>query len=733
MKALGQKGLRKIGEGIVESWDITTLARLLLDDPGLISRSSAQARAVNALRTQRNEFVHNLQSDSKLSQADFDGKWREITQTLQQLVADIGAEARAQYEEELTAILREGVDLARAERFAGELEEMRAYLQDVMDNVDALQGEQVKMKEALANAATRTEVDRRISAGVQAEVQAALQQLQVDPRSAAARGSSRQVTMSSGVRYEILLDKQVGGGAMGSVFKAKNLLDGQLVAVKICDDAGAARGDREAQNLEGIVHDNVVKFLGCYRGEETEGRLAIAMELVVGVSYKEYLANNGPLLWKRGARDMAQLLSGLAAVHDQGVAHRDVKPDNIMRKHDGRLILVDFGLSKASRAPGATVTAAGATIGSPAYMSPEAAMGDVSAVDAASDVFSAGVVFYETLTGMLPFPCDKRSGTGSGVRSSSAAINGLQVSRYMTAVADGVAPVAMGEDGEVDRDHPVPPALEHLVSRRALAADRAVRFANAGEMLAALEDVLESPDRLPASAGDATPPPAPEPAPLSASGAAFWAQVMAFWAQAGGESSVGGGGGEATVAWAVFEAFLESSFPGLGEAGLRVVRDEVDEDRNGEVSLSEFRAWLCGRDLDDAVGRIVARLPRGGGAGRGGSGREQPADVFYSRHKVQRVTYEASRMVFGKKQKAGTLVLHHGALVLSRADGGKEKDRFDLLGGGVALRSSAGQSSVLEIFAGGARAAAYTFETAEQASEWRGAISSTQAWLMSSS
>mmetsp|Transcript_47555 Transcript_47555/g.99490 ORF Transcript_47555/g.99490 Transcript_47555/m.99490 type:complete len:91 (+) Transcript_47555:2-274(+) len=90
-------------------------------------------------------------------------------------------------------------------------------------------------------------------------------------------------------------------------------------------------------------------------------------------------------------------------------------------------------------------------------------------------------------------------------------------------------------------------------------------------------------------------------------------------------------------------------------------------------------------------------------------------------------------MVFGRQQKAGTLVLHLGALALTRADGGREKDRFDLLGGGVALRSSAGQPRVLEVFAGGARAAAYTFETAEQASEWRGAISSTQAWLMSSS
>ena len=96
------------------------------------------------------------------------------------------------------------------------------------------------------------------------------------------------------------------------------------------------------------------------------------------------------------------------------------------------------------------------------------------------------------------------------------------------------------------------------------------------------------------------------------------------------------------------------------------------------------------------------------------------------------MTYEAARLVVGTRHKAGTLALHRGALVLSRADGGRERDRFDLLaGGGIAARVRPGQPRVLEVLAGGARAAAYTFETAEQAAEWRAAIVATRAWLES--
>ena len=335
-KALGHHGLEKISAGVVESWDITTLARLLLNDLGLLQRGSPQYQAVQVIRRLRNDFVHSLHECEKLGQAEFDRHWGDITRELGCLMADGDEQARRQYAEELEAILREGVDLERSARLATELEDLRTHLQGVRDDIDALQGEQVRIREALANAATVTEVDRRITA----EVQRRLQDLRPESK-------VMTITVSSGARYEVLLGKRLGGGAMGTVYEARDLGDGQLVAVKLCRDAGGVRGDREAQNLEGIVHDNVVRYLGCYRGEETGGGLAVAMELVVGVDYATYLSAHAPLVWRRAARDMRQLLAGLAAVHARGVAHRDVKPANVVRKADGRLVLVDFGLSKA--------------------------------------------------------------------------------------------------------------------------------------------------------------------------------------------------------------------------------------------------------------------------------------------------------------------------------------------------------------------------------------------------
>jgi serine/threonine protein kinase len=200
-------------------------------------------------------------------------------------------------------------------------------------------------------------------------------------------------------RYEICAELARGG--MASVYLARREGDDRDVALKelTLDPSGdAALAERfalESQVASRLSHPNVVKVYDCF---ESGGRPYIAMEYLDGGSLRIYA---GRLSLEQIARALEDVLAGLTHIEAHGVVHRDIKPDNLLVSAGGRVKIADFGIAKACGVAPARLTAAGRTVGTPAYMAPEQAMG--RAVGPGTDLYSVGVVAYELLVGELPF------------------------------------------------------------------------------------------------------------------------------------------------------------------------------------------------------------------------------------------------------------------------------------------------------------------------------------------
>jgi hypothetical protein len=206
--------------------------------------------------------------------------------------------------------------------------------------------------------------------------------------------------------YRIL--EKLGAGGMGEVYRARDEKLGRDVAVKVlpegllADDAARSRFRKEADALSRLSHPHVATLLDF---DTAEGLDFLVMELVTGPSPAEQL-HHGPLPEKEVVRLGAQLARGLQAAHDQGVVHRDLKPANLRLTPDGLVKILDFGIAhlekatKGSEEPTTTRTAEGRLMGTPAYMSPEQLLG--KAVDARTDLYSAGAVLYELATARRP-------------------------------------------------------------------------------------------------------------------------------------------------------------------------------------------------------------------------------------------------------------------------------------------------------------------------------------------
>jgi serine/threonine protein kinase len=283
------------------------------------------------------------------------------------------------------------------------------------------------------------------------------------------------------------IEKLLGAGGMGEVYLARDLKLGRLVALKVLPlhfvvDAGRlSRFQREARALSSLNHPNLVTI---YEVGEAEGLHFIAMELVEG---KTLSTLRDKLSLKELLSIVAQVAEALAAAHQSGIIHRDVKPDNVMVRPDGYAKVLDFGLVKLAEVEATAETAAhtqlGMAMGTLAYMSPEQASGE--AVDHRTDIWSLGVVIYELASGQKPFTGETRQ----------AIINKILSAQPSPASA-------------IDND--LPPELDSILNK-ALEKDRELRYQTASDFRADLRRLLRQID---SSAG------------LSGSGATPVRQIM---------------------------------------------------------------------------------------------------------------------------------------------------------------------------------------------------------------
>jgi serine/threonine-protein kinase len=283
---------------------------------------------------------------------------------------------------------------------------------------------------------------------------------------------------------KFVLEKQLGAGAMGAVYRARQTALEKIVAIKVMhgelarDPMFAARFHREAKAASRLDHPNSIRILDY--GEDQDGLLYIAMEYLDGKDLGYLLEREWPLSTARAVDLLSQALSAIAVAHDLGITHRDIKPENIMvlrRTTDEGLGIdvvkvCDFGIAKvaeaddpASVAPGrGKLTTAGLVIGTPAYMSPEQGRGEV--IDGRSDLYSMGIILYQVLTGELPF--DAPSAIGLVVMHQTVA-----------------PPAPSSRRADVDR------GLE-AVCLKALEKDRGARFQTARDFRAALRSAAEA-------------------------------------------------------------------------------------------------------------------------------------------------------------------------------------------------------------------------------------------------
>ena len=205
-------------------------------------------------------------------------------------------------------------------------------------------------------------------------------------------------------RYRII--KQIGRGGMADVYLAKDLiLDGEEVAVKVLrtnyqtDPIAVARFQREARAMADLDHPHIVRITDI--GEE-EGQQYLAMEYVAGLDLKRYIKEHHPLSNEEAIRIMGQILLAMRLAHTRGIVHRDLKPQNILLTSDGTAKVTDFGIAVAFAETSLTQT--NSMLGSVHYLSPEQARGSKATVQ--SDIYAMGIIFYEMLTGHIPYDGD---------------------------------------------------------------------------------------------------------------------------------------------------------------------------------------------------------------------------------------------------------------------------------------------------------------------------------------
>lgn len=254
-----------------------------------------------------------------------------------------------------------------------------------------------------------------------------------------------------------MITEVIGVGGMAYVYKAFDKVCNRVVAVKILKDEFMSdaqfrrRFTNESKAITMLSHSNIVDV---YDVSLEGDSLYIVMEYIDGITLKEYMERKGALSTVEALHFVKQILSGLAHAHERGIVHRDIKPHNIILLKDGTIKITDFGIARLTKFD--TQTISDMAIGSVHYISPEQASGDRT--DARSDIYSAGIILYEMLTGKLPFEAD-------------------------TAVAVALKQVQAQPELPTELNPELPQGLEDI-TLKAIMKDPAIRYQSVGAFLA---------------------------------------------------------------------------------------------------------------------------------------------------------------------------------------------------------------------------------------------------------
>ncbi|MBR6408021.1 MAG: protein kinase [Clostridia bacterium] len=266
-------------------------------------------------------------------------------------------------------------------------------------------------------------------------------------------------------RYEIM--SVIGVGGMAVVYKARDIVDDRVVAVKILKDEYhnneefRTRFRTECKAIAVLSHPNIVKIYDVSFGDRLE---YIVMEYVDGITLKEYVQQQGRVRWSEVVHFTLQILKALQHAHDKGIIHRDIKSQNIMLMRNGTIKVMDFGIARFNNLePNGR---AGEAIGSVHYISPEQARGEM--VDERSDIYSVGIIMYEMLSGRLPF---------DGDNTVAIAIKQMESQ-----------PASIREQNPT-----VPEGLEEI-TMKAIAKDKNSRYQSAATMIADIEKFKSNPN-----------------------------------------------------------------------------------------------------------------------------------------------------------------------------------------------------------------------------------------------
>jgi serine/threonine-protein kinase len=308
------------------------------------------------------------------------------------------------------------------------------------------------------------------------------------------------------------LGRRLGSGGMGVVYEATNTWTGRQVALKLmhpwfsAEPETVSRFRREAQSATRIKHPSIVDVLDM--GEDRkDGALFIVQEFLTGDTLRQHLVEHGPLPVLEAAAVLEPIMDGLAAAHEAGVVHRDVKPENVILSvaHGGVTApkLIDFGVSKITAGDHAGVLQTDRVLGTPAYMSPEQLRAS-DTIDGRTDVWAVGAMMYELLCGRRPFAAENRGQVW------------VQILTVDPKPLRELAPA-------------VPKAVAQVVAR-ALEREREARWPTMRAMLAALREALAAAGTVDTNAFGMTIPKIPTPL-VDASAAATTASVRrkAYW------------------------------------------------------------------------------------------------------------------------------------------------------------------------------------------------------------